>query len=84
MAKAEVDIIASNGEFLVFAKVKTRASKKFGSPEPSIASKKESLYKDAVEAYLKQKPSDLEIRFDVISIIISKEQTTIEHFPNAF
>ena len=41
-------------------------------------------YKEAAEAYLAQHPSDLEIRFDVISIIISKEQTKIEHFTNAF
>ena len=82
--KAEVDIIASNDEFLVFTEVKTRGSEKFGPPEQAITPKKESLYKDVVEAYLEQHPSDLEIRFDVISIIISKEQTKIEHFPNAF
>ena len=82
--KAEVDIIAINGEFLVFTEVKTRGSEKFGPPEQAITSKKESLYKEAAEAYIAQHPSDLEIRFDVISIIISKEQTKIEHFPNAF
>ena len=67
-----------------FSEVKTRASEKFGPPEQAITPKKESLYKDAVEDYLEQYPSNLEIRFDVISIIISKEQTKIEHFPNAF
>ena len=82
--KAEVDIIASKDEFLVFIEVKTRSSEKFGLPEQAITPQKESLYKDAAEAYLEQNPSDFEIRFDVISIIISKEQTKIEHFTNAF
>ena len=82
--KAKVDIIVLKGEFLVFIEVKTRSSKKFGLSEQAITPKKESLYKDAVESYLEQNLSDLEIRFDVISIIISKEQTKIEHFTNAF
>ena len=42
------------------------------------------LYKDAAEGYLKQCPSDEEIRFDVISIVIAKDGTQIEYFPDAF
>ena len=82
--KAEVDIIAKKGRFLIFVEVKTRGSKKFGKPSDSIDKKKISLYKDAVEGYLEQNPTELEIRFDVINIIIGKDETEIEHIPNAF
>ena len=82
--KAEVDIIAQKDGFLIFIEVKTRGSKKFGNPSDSIDKKKISLYKDAVEGYLEQFPSDLEVRFDVVNIIIGKDQTEIEHIPNAF
>lgn len=82
--KAEVDIIAQKDDFLAFIEVKTRGSKKFGKPEEAIDNKKIALYKDAVEGYLKQSPSQKEIRFDVISIVIVKDETQIEYFPDAF
>ena len=82
--KAEVDIIAQKDGFLVFVEVKTRVSKKFGKPEEAIDKKKITLYKDAAEGYLEQYPSEAEIRFDVISIVIAKDGTQIEYFPDAF
>jgi len=82
--KAKVDIIAQKDGFLVFFEVKTRGSKKFGKPEEAINKKKISLYKDASEGYLEQYPSEVEIRFDVISIVIAKDATQIEYFPDAF
>ena len=82
--KAEVDIIAQKDGLLIFIKVKTRGSKKLRNPSESIDKKKISLYKDAVEGYLEQYPSELEVRFDVVNIIIGKDETEIEHIPNAF
>ena len=82
--KAEVDIIAQDNNFLVFVEVKTRGSRKFEKPEDAIDKKKISLYKDAAEGYLEQYPTDAEIRFDVMSIVIAKDETQIEHIPNAF
>ena len=82
--KAEVDIIAQKDDFLVFVEVKTRGSKKFDKPEEAIDKKKIVLYKDAAEGYLEQYPYDAEIRFDVISIVIVKDETQIEYFPDAF
>ena len=82
--KAEVDIIAQKDGFLIFIEVKTRGSKKFGNLSDSIDKKKISLYKDAVDGYLEQYPSELEVRFDAVNIIIGKDETEIEHIPNAF
>ena len=82
--KAEIDVIAKKDGFLIFIEVKTRSSKKFGRPEEAIDKKKIALYKDAAEGYLEQYPTEAEIRFDVVSIIISKDETQIEHIPNAF
>lgn len=82
--KAEVGIIAQKDGFLIFIEVKTRSSKKYGKPSDAIDKKKISLYKAAVEGYLEQYPSELEVRFDVVNIIIGKDETEIEHIPNAF
>ena len=82
--KAEIDVIAKKDGFLVFIEVKTRSSKKFGRPEDAIDKKKIALYKDAAEGYLEQYPTEAEIRFDVVSIIIAKDGTQIEYISNAF
>ena len=82
--KAEVDIIAEKDDFLIFIEVKTRGNTKYGKPSDEIDKQKIALYKDAVEGYLEQYPCELEIRFDVISIIIGKDETEIEHISNAF
>ena len=82
--KAEIDIIAKKDGFLIFTEVKTRGSKKFGKPSDAIDKKKIALYKDAGEGYLEQYRSEAEIRFDVVNIIIGKDETQIEHIPNAF
>ena len=82
--KAEVDIIAQDNNFLVFVEVKTRGSSKFGKPEDAIDKKKIALYKDAAEGYLEQYPTEAEIRFDVVSIIIEKDETKIKYIANAF
>ena len=82
--KSEIDIITQDDNFLVFVEVKTRGSRKFGKPEDAIDKKKIALYKDAAEGYLLQYPTEAEIRFDVFSIIIEKDETEIEYIPNAF
>ena len=82
--KAEIDIIAKKDGLLIFTEVKTRRSKKFEKPADAIDKKKIALYKDAVGGYLKQYPSEDEIRFDLVNIIIGKDETQIEHIPNAF
>jgi len=82
--KAEIDVIAKKDGFLVFIEVKTRSSKKFGRPEDAIDKKKIALYKNAAEGYLEQYPTEDEIRFDVVSIIIAKDGTQIEYISNAF
>jgi len=82
--KVKIDIIAKKDGFLIFTEVKTRGSKKIGKPSDGIDKKKMALYKDAVEGYLEQYPSEDEIRFDVLNIMIGKDETQIEHIPNAF
>ena len=82
--KAEVDIIAKDGNFLVFVEVKCRSTDIFGEPQTFVSEKKQALFKSAAEGYLEQKDLDYEIRFDVISVILSVQKAKIEHFKDAF
>ena len=82
--KAEVDIIAKEDNFLVFVEVKCRSTDIFGEPQTFVSEKKQALFKSAAEGYLEQKDLDYEIRFDVISVILSVQKAKIEHFKDAF
>lgn len=82
--KAEVDIIALDGNILVFVEVKCRSTAVFGEAQNFVSKKKEELFKTAAEAYLEENDIDNEIRFDVIGIILAVQKTKIEHFKDAF
>ncbi|MDG1916753.1 MAG: YraN family protein [Flavobacteriales bacterium] len=82
--KAEIDLISKHEHTLVFSEVKTRSSERFGQPKEFVSERKESLMKDAAEAYLELKNLDLEVRFDILSIVIKNEGIKIEHLENAF
>ncbi|MFH1714667.1 MAG: YraN family protein [Elusimicrobiota bacterium] len=76
----EIDIIAKEGDALVFVEVKTRQSTLFSALEAVNYHKQKQLIKTA-EYYLKQyECGDICSRFDVIAI----QKGEIEHIENAF
>jgi len=80
----EIDIIAKDGETIVFVEVKTRSSKRFGNPEEAISYFKVKALKRTVSYYLMQnRISDVSLRFDVISIIKSEGGYKLKYFKNA-
>lgn len=83
--KLEVDIIAQQGNNLIFVEVKTRNTDVFGLPESFVSRKQQQNLADAVEAYLYLYPQmGGNIRYDVVSIVLKGEAAEIEHFEDAF
>ncbi|QTD39230.1 YraN family protein [Polaribacter batillariae] len=82
--KAEVDIIAQKGAFLIGVEVKTRSSDYFGDPQDFITPKKIKLLVSAIDYYVVQKDLDVEVRFDIIAILINKKVSKLEHIEDAF
>ncbi len=83
--KYEADIIASDGNNLVFVEVKTRNTDLFGHPASFVSRSQQLNLAEVAEAYLETFPEKyLDIRYDVISIIIQNKGHTIEHFRDAF
>ncbi len=68
-SRAEADIIAMEGEVLVFVEVKTRSSDHFGQPEEFVSPRKEDLLHDLASRYMEHIGHDWEIRFDIVSIL---------------
>lgn len=81
----ELDIIAMHDNILVFTEVRTRRGTSYGSPEESITPRKIEHLRKAALVYLGScRLSYREIRFDVIAIRISADNTHINHIPGAF
>ena len=67
---AEIDLIAEDGDTLVFAEVKYRSGGACGTPEEAVTSAKQAKIRLAAEYYLykKQISQDKPVRFDVVCV----------------
>ncbi len=78
----EIDIIAMDGECLVFVEVKFRSSVKYGYPEEAVDSFKQRKIINTALFYMNKRGilSEYPCRFDVITILNDQ----INHTKNAF
>ena len=82
--KAEVDIIAKKGDVLVIVEVKTRTSAGFGDPQQFLKPKQMQRIIKAVDYFVNENEMDVEVRFDIIAIVLNKKGMNLEHLENAF
>lgn len=82
--KAEVDIIAQKDEVLAIVEVKSRNGAFYQSISDTISKKKIALIVMAADHYVRENALDLEVRFDIITVVKTARNFTIEHFSNAF
>jgi putative endonuclease len=84
-SRAEVDIIAQHGSWLIFCEVKTRSSTLFGEPEIFVTQKKKRLLLDAAINYMNKIGYCGEFRFDIIAIVYKNDnEYGIKHLSDAF
>ena len=81
--KLEADIIARKDDLLVVAEVKTRKTNFFGEPETFVNRKKQQNLIQAAHEYIQRKELELEVRFDIISVVLSDE-SAVKHIEDAF
>ncbi len=82
----DIDIVATDGETIIFVEVKTRRNRIFGEPEEAIDYQKMRNLRAAINHYVKFKHIRQEIRIDAITIVGTPEEgepeiTHIEDFP---
>ncbi|RKU16908.1 YraN family protein [Candidatus Poribacteria bacterium] len=85
--RGEIDLIARDGEFIVFVEVKTRRSLRFGLPQAAVTLQKQRQISKVALAYLQaQNLLDAPCRFDVIAIHLSPqlELLRLEQIESAF
>ena len=81
----EVDLVARERETLVFVEVKTRRSRDFGEPAQAVTLKKQQHISRVALDYLRQlKNPKIPVRFDIVEVISSGEDTECQHIRDAF
>ncbi len=82
--KDEVDIIAKDKNELVIVEVKTRSTDYFGDPEEAVTPQKARRMIRAAEAYAELAHADMDIRFDIVAIVLKNGKAAIRHIEDAF
>src|SRR5258706_14301307 len=78
-SKAELDIVASKDERIIFVEVKTRESDYLNDPVLMVPMKKQKQVIKAADEYIKEHDINIPWRFDIISIVVNKRERKIEH-----
>jgi putative endonuclease len=81
----EIDIVAWEGETLVFVEVKSRRTEAFGAPQVAVGSVKQDKISRIALNYLSEKHlRHHPARFDVVAVKLLPAGTTIELIRDAF
>ena len=84
--QGEIDLIALEGETLVFIEVKTRASRDYGDPWEFVGWEKQQRFRRTAEEFIARHDlGQYAYRFDIVSVVApgtAAEETTL--YRNAF
>ncbi len=81
----EIDIIALDTDTICFVEVKTRQSDRLGTPSEAVSAPKQRQISKAALTFLKERNLlDKKARFDVVSVLYSKEEPQLDLIKNAF
>ena len=83
--RGEVDLVAEQGDLLVFVEVRTRATAAFGGPEETVGvGKQQRLVRAARDFIARWRGPPRDLRFDVIAVVDAPAGPRLSHFPGAF
>ena len=70
----ELDIVAKEGDIIVFVEVKTRSSRSFGLPQEAVNFKKQNKIMRMALQYLRDRELRGTWRIDVVGIVMDKNR----------
>jgi putative endonuclease len=84
-AHGEVDLVLKDDATVVFCEVKTRRTDQWGSPSEAVDRRKQRRLRRLAAQWLRDRtPGDVEVRFDVVSVIVRDGHELLVHLPDAF
>jgi len=82
--KSEIDIIAQKDAILAIVEVRARSNDQIISIADTITKKKIKLLVMGADHYVTENDLDIEVRFDIITILKNSKIFKIEHLESAF
>ena len=81
----EIDLVVRRGPVIVFCEVKSRHTDRWGEPSEAVHHAKQARLRRLAAQWLSdRKPGAVDIRFDVVSVIVRRGRTEVRHIPDAF
>ena len=82
----DLDIVAvtPDGMTLVVVEVKTRRNTDFAPPEASVDKRKMRNLTTAANAYIRRYRINLDVRFDILTVVGDNTHADIQHIEDAF
>lgn len=83
-AHAEIDIISQQEHILHIVEVKARTSTVYGTPESFVSKQKMERLVKAANHYVEKNNLEVEVQFDIISIVKNAYVFQIDYIEDAF
>ncbi|MBP5347405.1 MAG: YraN family protein [Bacteroidaceae bacterium] len=80
----DLDLVVTKDDTIVFVEVKTRTSTEWGDPQDFVDDRKIRRIVNSADAYLRYYQIDMDVRFDIISIVMDQGELKVEHIEQAF
>lgn len=83
--RGEIDLVAARGPMVAFVEVKTRRDDAYGAPCEAVGWDKQRRLRQLAARWLAhRKPGPVEVRFDVVSVIVRNGRLELDCIENAF
>ena len=81
----EIDLVARREDVVVFCEVKSRRTDRWGEPSEAVHRAKQARLRRLAAMWLAdRRPGPVDIRFDVVSVIVRPDRAVVRHIPDAF
>jgi putative endonuclease len=84
-SSGEIDVIAARDNTIVFCEVKTRRTDRWGEPSEAVNHRKQARLRRLAAIWLaERRPGPVDVRFDVVSVIVAGGASRVTHLEDAF
>ena len=85
VSEGEIDLVVRRGSLLVFCEIKTRRTDRWGAHCEAVAWRKQQRLRRLAARWMRERrPGALQLRFDVVSVVLSDGSSKVTHIPDAF
>nr|WP_182357419.1 YraN family protein [Tomitella gaofuii] len=82
--EGELDIVAMDGDAVVFVEVKTRRGEGFGAPAEAVTVAKARRLRRLAARWLSEQAWSVdEVRLDVVGVVVTDDTAYVEHYQGA-